>query len=74
MKVCDNQSFDVQFDDKTYCRNTHHVTRRYPRVPISEDDSPVPKESLQRVLRRWPKVKMPQIPVQATVQKDFIYL
>ena len=74
VKVHDNQSFDVQVDDKTYCHNTHHLTRRYPRVPISEDDGPVPKESPQRVLQRQPKVKMPWIPVQATVQKDFIYL
>ena len=59
VKVCDNQLFDVQVDDKTYCCNTHHLTRRYPRVPISEDDGLVPKESPQRVLQRWPKVKMP---------------
>ena len=74
VKVCDNQSFDVQVADKMYHCNTHHLTRRYPRVSIPEDDGPMPKESPQRVLQRWPKVKMPQIPVQATMQKDFIYL
>ena len=74
VKVCDNQLFNVQVDYKTYHNNMHHLTRRYPRVPISEDDGPMPKESPQRILRSRPKVKMPQIPVQATMQKDFIYL
>ena len=59
VKVCANQSFDVQVDDRTYHRNTHHLTRRYPRVPISEDDSLMSKESLQRVLQSQPQVKMP---------------
>ena len=74
VKVCANQSFDVQVDDKTYHCNTHHLTRRYLRVPISENDSSVSKESPQRVLQSRPQVKMPPIPVQATTQKDFIYL
>ena len=56
VKVCANQSFDVQVDDKTYHRNTHHLTKRYPRVPISDNDSlmsngyMMSKESPQRVL------------------------
>ena len=75
VKVHPNQSFDVQIDDKVYCRNTHNLTRRYPRVPnlnLSKD-SPI-KDTPQRLLRHQPKVKMPHIPVQATMQKDFIYL
>ena len=74
VNVCPNHSFDVQIDGKMYCHNTHHLTRRYPRVPISKDDGPMSDGTPQRVLQSWPKVKMPQIPVQATMQKDFAYL
>ena len=54
VKVHPNQSFDVRVDDKVYCHNTHHLTRRYPcRVPNtfenSEDDNPIGDTS-QRTL------------------------
>ena len=68
-----NQSFDVQVDNKVYHHNTHHLSRRYPRVPILSEDSPV-KDTPQRTLRCQLKVKMPRIPFQAMMQKDFIYL
>ena len=30
-KVHDHQSYTVQVEGKTYRRNTHYLTRRYPR-------------------------------------------
>ena len=37
VSVCDHQSYGVQVDGKVYHFNTHHLTRRYPRV----DENPV---------------------------------
>ena len=37
IKVHDHQSYDVQVDGKVYHCNTHHLTRRYPRV----DENPI---------------------------------
>ena len=73
MKVCPNQSFDVQVDNKVYHCNTHHLSRRYPRVLILSEDSPI-KDTPQRTLRCQLKVKMPHIPFQATMQKDLFVI
>ena len=37
VSVCDHESYDVQVDGKMYHCNTHHLTRRYPKV----DENPV---------------------------------
>ena len=71
-KVHDHQSYTVQVEGKTYRRNTHYLTRRYPRDGASieqegDDFSP------QKNLRPRHKVKMPRIPLQATVYQDFSF-
>ena len=73
LNIHPNQSFDVKVEDKVYQHNTHHLTRRYPKkVPnfVSDDSHSV---NPKRTLRCQPRVKMPCIPIQATMQKDFIY-
>ena len=65
VSVHNHQSYDVQVDGKVYHRNTHHLTRRYPRVdenPIenNEEDSHV-RDEPQRNLRQRQRVKMPRI-------------
>ena len=77
IKVHDHQSYGVQVDGKVYCCNTHHLTRRYPRVdknPVESDreDDPIGDTS-QKTLRPRQRVKMPRIPLQATVHQDFSY-
>ena len=78
VSVHDHKSYDVQVhgDGKVYQRNTHHLTRRYPQVdenPVESDreDDPI-GDTLQRTLRPMQRVKMPKIPLQATVHQDFI--
>ena len=71
VKVHPHDSFDVQVDDKVYRRNTHHLTRRYPRGIDRDKISPIREP--RKELRHRPKFAMPHIPVQATVQKDFEY-
>ena len=79
VSVCDHKSYDVQVhgDRKVYRRNTHHLTRRYPRVdenPVKSDreDDPI-GDTPQRTLRPRQRVKMPRIPLQATVHQEFSY-
>ena len=77
VSVHDHKSYDVQVDGKIYHCNTHHLTRRYPRVdenPIenNEEETHI-RDEPQRSLRQWHRVKMPRIPPQATVQADFSY-
>ena len=77
VSVCDHESYNVQVDEKVYHRNTHHLTKRYPRVdenPIenSEEETHI-RDEPQRNLRQRQKVKMPRIPPQAMVQADFSY-
>ena len=77
VSVYDHQSYGVQVDGKIYCNNTHHLTRRYPRVdenPVDSDreDNPI-RDTPQRTLRPRCRVKMPRIPTQAMVQADFSY-
>ena len=75
MNVRPNQSFDVKVEDKVYQHNTHHLMRRYPKkVPNFVSDGDSHSETPKRTLRHWPRVKMPRIPVQAMMQKDFIYI
>ena len=76
-KVHDHQSYDVQVDGKVYHDNTHHLTRRYPQVdenPVESDgeDAPI-GDTPQRTLRPRHRVKMPRIPLQATVHQEFLY-
>ena len=75
-KVYDNQSYTVQVEGKMYRRNTHHLTRRYPRDGASieqegHDLSDTPQKTHK--LRPRHKVKMPRIPPQATVYQDFSF-
>ena len=75
--VCNHQAYDVQVDGKVYHHNTHHLTRRYPRVgenPIenSEEETHIGDEP-QRNLRQRQRVKMLRFPPQAVVQADFSY-
>ena len=76
-KVHDHQSYKVQVEGKMYRRNTHHLTRRYPRDGASieqegDDLSDTPQKT-QKKLRPRHKVKMPRIPPQATVYQDFSF-
>ena len=55
IKVHDHQSYTVQVNGRMYCRNTHHLTRRYPRVdenPVESDreDDPI-RDTPQRTLK-----------------------
>ena len=75
---CGHDSFDVEANGKVYRRNTHHLTRRYPRgaensVCINGEEDPI-GDTPQRVLRHRPKLKMPRIPPQAMVYRDFMYM
>ena len=77
VKVHDHQSYTVQVDGKMYQRNTHHLTRRYPWVDENlvendREDDPI-RDTPQRMLRPRHRVKMPRIPMQATVHQDFSY-
>ena len=70
-----NQLFDVKVEDKVYRSNMYHLTRRYPKKISSplvpeDGDNVTPK----RTLKHRPRVKMPCIPIQAMMQKDFIYI
>ena len=63
--VCDHQSYDVQVDGKVYHHNTHHLTRRYPRVdenPIenNEEETHI-RDKSQRSLRQRHRVRMPRL-------------
>ena len=75
-KVHDHQSYMVQVDGRMYQQNTHHLMRRYPQVDEGEnvesdrEDDPI-GDTPQRTLRPRHRVKMPRIPLQATVQQDF---
>ena len=76
-KVHDHQSYMVQVEGKMYRRNTHYLTRRYPRDGASieqegDDLSDTPQKT-QKNLRPRHKVKMPRIPPQATVYQDFSF-
>ena len=75
VKVHDHQSYTVQVDGRVYQRNTHHLMRRYPWVdenPVESEDDPI-KDIPQRTLRPRHRIKMPRIPLQATVQQNFLY-
>ena len=83
IKVHDYQSYTVQVDGWIYHCNTHHLTRRYPRVdvyprvdenPVESDreDYPV-RDTSQRTLRPRHRVKMSIITLQATVHEEFLY-
>ena len=79
VSVHDHKSYYVQVhgDRKVYRRNMHHLTRRYPQVdenPVESDreDNPF-RDTPQRTLRPRQRVKMPRIPLQATVHQDFLY-
>ena len=83
IKVHDHQLYTVQVDGRMYHCNTHHLTRRYPRVdvhprldenPVESDreDDPITDTS-QRTLRPRQRVQMPRIPLQATVHQEFSY-
>ena len=77
VKVHDHQSYMVQVDGRMYQWNTHHLTRRYPKVDENPVESDREDDSIEdiphRTLRSRPRVKMPRIPPQATVQQDFSY-
>ena len=80
-KVHDHQSYTVQVDGKKYRRNTHYLTRRYPRDGANrdsantegDDDFSDTPQKTQKNLRPRQKVKMPRIPLQATVYQDFSF-
>ena len=79
-KVHDHQSYTVQVEGKRYHRNTHYLTRRYPRdgangANTEEDDdfSGDNPQKTQKNLRPRQKVKMPRIPLQATMYQDFSF-
>ena len=79
-KVHDHQSYTVQVDGKRYHHNTHYLTRRYPRdsangANTEEDDdfSGDNPQKTQKNLRPRQKVKMPRIPLQATMYQNFSF-
>ena len=51
VSVRDHESYDVQVDGKVYRRNTHHLTRRYPRV----DENPVESDREDDPIRDTPQ-------------------
>ena len=77
VSVHDHESYNVQVDGKVYRRNTHHLTRKYPKMdtnPAESDRENDPTgDTPQRTLRPRHRVRMPRIPPQATVQADFSY-